>query len=155
MLISRSNDGELIAQIMERLGFGSIRGSSKKKADAAKNKNGEQALREMVRALGARKAVAVTPDGPRGPALEMQKGVASLARITGATVLMVGIAAAPAKRLNTWDRTIVPYPFARAAMVWGGPYIAQRGDDPETLTAAWTLALRALDDRAQALVNAK
>jgi lysophospholipid acyltransferase (LPLAT)-like uncharacterized protein len=153
VLISRSNDGEFIAQVMERLGFGSIRGSSKKKKDAAKNKNGEQAFREMVRFLQAGKAVAVTPDGPRGPALEMQKGVAALARVTGAPVLMVGMAAAPARRLDTWDRTIVPYPFARGAMVWGGPFHARRDDDPDALTAQWTAALRALDDRAQALVG--
>ena len=152
VLISRSKDGEFIAQVMERLGFGSIRGSSKKKNDTAKNKNGEQAFREMVRFLGQGKAVAVTPDGPRGPALEMQKGVAALARISGAPVLMVGLAAAPAARLNTWDRTIVPWPFARAAMVWDGPFHAGRDDDADALTAAWTGRLRALDAQAQALV---
>ncbi len=153
VLISRSKDGEFIAQVMQRLGFGSIRGSSKKKADAAKNKNGEQAFREMVRTLSAGKAVAVTPDGPRGPALEMQKGVAALARITGAPVLMVGLAAAPCVRLDTWDRTIVPLPFGRAAMVWAGPFHAGRDDDPDVLTAQWTQALRALDAQAQAIVG--
>ncbi len=148
VLISRSKDGEFIAQVMERLGFGSIRGSSKKNSDSGKNKNGEQAFREMVRFLAAGKAVAVTPDGPRGPALEMQKGVAALARLTGAPVLMVGIAADPCLHLDTWDRTIIPLPFGRAAMVWGGPYHARREDDPDALTAQWTEILRDLDRQA-------
>ena len=150
VLISRSKDGEFIAQVMERLGFGSIRGSSKKSTDTAKNKNGEQAFREMARFLAAGKAVAVTPDGPRGPPLEMQKGVAALARISGAPVLMVGIAADPCLRLDTWDRTMVPLPFGRAAMVWGGPYYAGRDDDPDALTERWTQELRELDRRALA-----
>jgi lysophospholipid acyltransferase (LPLAT)-like uncharacterized protein len=151
ILISRSKDGEFIAQTMERLGFGSIRGSSKKKSDANKNKSGEQAFREMVRRLQSGKAVAVTPDGPRGPALEMQKGVAALARITGAPVLMVGMAVDPCRRLNSWDRTIVPLPFSRGAMVWGDPVHAGREDDPDVLTAQWSAMLRRLDERAWAL----
>jgi len=153
VLISRSKDGEFIAQVMQRLGFGSIRGSSKKKSDTAKNKNGEQAFREMVRALQNGIAIAVTPDGPRGPALEMQKGVAALARVTGAPVLMVGLAASPCFRLDTWDRTMTPLPFARAAMVWGGPFLASRDDDPDVLTTQWTAILRDLDRQALALVS--
>lgn len=153
VLISRSKDGEFIAQVMQRLGFGSIRGSSKKQTDLAKNKNGEQAFRDMVRCLQSGRAVAVTPDGPRGPALEMQKGVAALARVTGAPVLLVGLAAAPCTRLKTWDRTIVPAPFGRAAMVWGGPFFARREDDADALTADWTRRLRDLDAQAQAIVG--
>jgi lysophospholipid acyltransferase (LPLAT)-like uncharacterized protein len=153
VLISRSKDGEFITQVMDRLGFGAIRGSSKKKTDLAKNKNGEQAFREMVRWVRDGNAVAVTPDGPRGPAEVMQKGVAALARATGAPVLMVGLAAAPAKRLNSWDRTVTPLPFGRAAMVWGEPVHAGRDDDADALIADWTMRLRALDARANALVG--
>ena len=154
ILISQSKDGEFITQVMDRLGFGAIRGSSKKKTgDGAKNKNGEQAFREMVRYVRDGNAVAVTPDGPRGPAEVMQKGVAALARATGAPVLMVGLAAAPARRLNTWDRTVTPLPFGRAAMVWGEPVHAGRDDDADALIADWTQKLRALDARANALVG--
>ena len=154
ILISQSKDGEFITQVMDRLGFGAIRGSSKKQTgDTAKNKNGEQAFREMVRFVREGNAVAVTPDGPRGPAEVMQKGVAALARATGAPVLMVGLAAAPAARLNTWDRTVTPLPFGRAAMVWGQPVYASRDDDADALVVDWTARLRALDARANTLVN--
>jgi hypothetical protein len=153
VLISLSNDGEFIAQTMRRLGFEAVRGSSKKKSDTAKNKHGEQAFRQMVRVIQSGEGMALTPDGPRGPALEMQKGVATLARITGAPVLMAGIAAAPHVRLHSWDRTLVPLPFTRAAIVWGDVVYAGRGDDVDDLTAAWTARLRALDRRALALAS--
>lgn len=152
-LISQSKDGEFITQVLEHLGFGAIRGSSKKQTDTAKNKNGEQAFREMVRWVRDGNAVAVTPDGPRGPALVMQKGVAALARATGAPVLMVGLAAAPAWRLKSWDRTMTPKPFARAAMVWAGPFHAAREDDADVLTREWEAQLRRLDARANLLVG--
>ena len=152
-LISQSKDGEFITQVMLRLGFGAIRGSSKKPSDTAKNKNGEQAFREMVRWVREGNYVAVTPDGPRGPALEMQKGVAALARATGAPVLLVGLAAAPAWRLKSWDRTVTPKPFARAAMVWAGPFHARREDDADALTREWEAQLRRVDRRANLLVG--
>jgi lysophospholipid acyltransferase (LPLAT)-like uncharacterized protein len=152
-LISRSKDGEFISQVMERLGFGAIRGSSKKQTDLAKNKNGEAAFREMVRWVREGNAVAVTPDGPRGPAMQMQKGVAALARATGAPVLMVGLACAPAARLNSWDRTLTPLPFSRAAMVWGEAVHAGRDDDADAVTLDWTERMRSLDARANALVG--
>lgn len=153
VLISRSNDGEFIAQVMRRLGFESIRGSSKKKSDESKNKHGEQAFRELVRAARDGFSIAITPDGPRGPAMQMQKGVAVLARMTGAPVLLVGMSASPCWRLDTWDRTLAPRPFGRAAMTWAGPFHAGREDDPEMLTAEWTEILRDLDAQATALVE--
>lgn len=154
-LISRSNDGEFIAQTVERLGFGAVRGSSQKKTDTAKNKHGEQAFREMVRLIQDGVCMSVTPDGPRGPALEMQRGVASLARLTKAPVLMVGLASSPNLRLNSWDRTLIPLPFGRGAMVWADVAYASREDDIDDLTAAWTERMRALDRQALALASGK
>lgn len=152
-LISRSNDGEFIAQTVERLGFPAVRGSSQKKSDLGKNKHGEQAFREMVRWIQDGVGMAVTPDGPRGPALEMQKGVVTLARLTRAPVLLVGLASAPSLRLNSWDRTLLPLPFGRGAMVWADAAHVTRADDIDAVTAAWTEKLRALDRQAMALAR--
>jgi lysophospholipid acyltransferase (LPLAT)-like uncharacterized protein len=66
-LISRSADGEFIARV-EKLGFPAIRGSSTKKTDPAKNKHGEQAFRDMIKWVKDGGGIAITPDGPRGPA---------------------------------------------------------------------------------------
>lgn len=152
-LISLSADGEFIARAVARIGFPSIRGSSKKKTDPAKNKGGEQALREMLRWVKSGGAVAVTPDGPRGPAEHMQKGVAVLAQLSGAPVLLVGVASKPCLRLNTWDRTVVPLPFSRAAMVWDGPLRAAREDDVEAVSADWGARLSAVTRRAETLLE--
>ena len=152
-LISRSNDGEFIARTVEKLGFPAIRGSSAKKTDLAKNKHGEQAFRDMVKWVKDGGGVAITPDGPRGPAEHMEKGTPSLARVTGAPVIFVGLAAKPCIRLGSWDNTMVPLPFAKAAMVWDGPTGAGRGDDPDHLAEAWADRLSAVTRRAEALVE--
>jgi hypothetical protein len=133
-LISRSNDGEFIARTVEKLGFPSIRGSSAKKTDLAKNKHGEQAFRDMVQWVRDGGGVAITPDGPRGPAEHMEKGTPSLARITGAPVIFVGLAAKPCIRLGSWDNTMIPLPFAKAAMVWDGP----TGAAATTTSTSWS-----------------
>ena len=152
-LISRSSDGEFIARTVEKLGFPAIRGSSAKKTDLAKNKHGEQAFRDMVKWVKDGGGVAITPDGPRGPAEHMEKGTPSLARVTGAPVIFVGLAAKPCLRLHSWDQTVIPLPFARAAMVYDGPTGAGRGDDPDQLAETWASRLSAVTRRAEALVQ--
>ncbi|MGE5502138.1 MAG: lysophospholipid acyltransferase family protein [Ignavibacteriales bacterium] len=152
-LISYSADGEFIARAVEHIGFPSIRGSSKKKKDPSKNKGGEQAFRDMLRWVKAGNAVAITPDGPRGPAETMEKGTPVLAQITGAPVLFVGLASKPCIRLGTWDRTLVPLPFSKGAMVWDGPLGAARDEDAEALAAEWARRLSAVTARAEALLG--
>lgn len=153
VLISQSRDGEFIARTVGKLGFPAIRGSSIKKTDTAKNKGGEQAFRDMVKWVRDGGAMAITPDGPRGPVEEMQKGALALARMTGAPVLFVGVAMEPCIRLNTWDRTIIPLPFAKAAMVWDEPATMTRDDDPDALVETWAARLSAVSRRAEAIVG--
>lgn len=153
VLVSQSRDGEFIARVIARLGLPSIRGSSLKKTDTHKNKGGEQAFRDMVKWVKDGGAMAITPDGPRGPVEVMQKGAVALARVSGAPVLFVGVAVNPCIRLKTWDRTIIPLPFAKAAMVWDGPVHAGRDDDPDALVEAWGARLSAVSRRAETIVG--
>lgn len=153
VLVSQSRDGEFIARTISKLGLPSIRGSSVKKTDTAKNKGGEQAFRDMVKWVRDGGAMAITPDGPRGPVEAMQKGALALARMTGAPVLFVGVAMKPCIRLNTWDRTIIPLPFAKAAMVWDEPAVMARDDDPDVLVETWAARLSAVNRRAEAIVG--
>ncbi len=155
VLVSQSRDGEFITRVIAKLGFPAIRGSSIKKTDTAKNKGGEQAFRDMVKWVRDGGAMAITPDGPRGPVEQMQKGALALARMTGAPVLFVGVAMKPCIRLKTWDRTIIPLPFAKAAMVWDEPATMARDDDPDRLLETWTTRLSAVTRRAEALVGAE
>lgn len=153
-LISRSSDGEFIALTVQKIGFPAIRGSSKKASDAGKNKHGEQAFRDMIKWVRGGGGIAITPDGPRGPAEVMQPGAPTLARMTGAPVIFCGLAASPCLRAGSWDRTLIPLPFSRAAMVWDGPHQTGRDDDPEAVTRDWTARLKAVTRRAEALVDA-
>ena len=152
-LISRSADGEFIALTVQWIGFPAIRGSSKKPSDPSKNKHGEQALRDMAKWVRSGGAVAVTPDGPRGPAEVMQGGTPSLARITGAPVIFCGLATSPCIRIRSWDKTVIPLPFSRGAMVWDGPHHVGKGDDIDVVRADWEARLTAAQRRAEALVD--
>ena len=151
-LISLSPDGQFIADAVARLGFPAIRGSSQKKDSPEKAKGGSQALRDALKWLRSGGAVAVTPDGPRGPAREMGEGLAVMARMSGAPVMLLGLACRPAIRLNSWDQAVLPLPFARGAMVWDRVEIA-RDQDPASVVAEWTARLTAVEARAEALVE--
>jgi lysophospholipid acyltransferase (LPLAT)-like uncharacterized protein len=136
-LISLSPDGEFIARAMEALGFPAIRGSTGKATAMDKAKGGAAAFREMLRWVRGGGGVAITPDGPRGPAETMGEGPARLAAAAGAPVLLAGLACKPAVRLKSWDRAMLPLPFGRGAIVWDGPFEAEAAEAlGDRLTAA-------------------
>lgn len=154
-LISLSPDGAFVATAMARLGFAAIRGSSTKATDTAKRKGGAAAFREALHWLKGGGGVAITPDGPRGPAERMAAGAPLLAKLSGAPVLLVGLACAPAIRLKTWDRAVLPRPFGAGAIVWAGPFHAPPDADHavlERLRQDWETALTAATAEAEALV---
>ena len=149
ILVSLSPDGEFIARAMERLGFPAIRGSAGKKTDPAKAKGGAAAFRDVVRWIRGGGGVAVTPDGPRGPAEVMGEGAPMLARVSGAPTLLVGMACRPAIRLNSWDRAMLPLPFGRGVIAFDGPLPPPEGD-PAEAGRAWTTRLSAVTAQADA-----
>lgn len=113
ILISEHRDGELIARTAESLGYGLIRGSSTRGAD--------RALISLVRELQAGHEVAITPDGPRGPAGTFAPGALVAAQRSDSFILPVAASADRAWRLRSWDRFIVPKPFARVTIAYGTP----------------------------------
>ena len=113
ILISSHTDGEIIASIGHALGFTSVRGST--------SRGGARALLGLVRTLEGGRDVAVTPDGPRGPAHEFQPGALVAAQRAGAPVVAIAVRATRAWRLRSWDRFLIPKPFARVSIVYGAP----------------------------------
>ncbi|HWP03713.1 MAG TPA: lysophospholipid acyltransferase family protein [Gemmatimonadaceae bacterium] len=107
-LISTHADGEIIARIVRSLGYRTVRGST--------SRGGARALLEMARLLARGVSVAITPDGPRGPRRSMTPGPTVLAQRTGRRVLAVRAHADRAWRLATWDRHLIPKPFARVTL---------------------------------------
>jgi lysophospholipid acyltransferase (LPLAT)-like uncharacterized protein len=154
-LISLSPDGAFVAAAMGRLGFPAIRGSSTKASDKAKAKGGAAAFREVLRWLAGGGGVAITPDGPRGPAEHMAEGAPLLAKLSGAPVLLVGLACRPGLQLGSWDKAVLPKPFARGAMVWAGPFTAPADAgkaELERLRGEWEAALKAATAEAEDLL---
>ena len=146
VLASRSRDGELVARYVGRFGLPVVRGSS--------SRHGAQALRALAGAVRAGEDVAVVPDGPRGPRERLQAGVVVLAATTGAPVVPLGFAARPARRLGSWDRFLVPWPFARAALVFGAAVRVARDADREAARARLEAALCEATATADRLVGA-
>lgn len=112
-LISASRDGDLIARFIERSGYGAIRGSSSRK--------GVIALRQLVDTLASDGNVLVTPDGPRGPVYQVSQGVVFLAQKSGAAVVPIHMEYSSCWRLKSWDRFVVPRPFAKLRAIFGAP----------------------------------
>jgi hypothetical protein len=122
VLVSRHSDGEIIARVVEKHGYKPVRGST--------TRGGLEALREMVDlARQGVREMALTPDGPRGPRHVVQPGIVHLARRTGYAVVPVGASARPGRFLRSWDRFLVPYPFARLAVVYRPPIQVPRALD--------------------------
>ena len=113
ILISEHRDGELIARVAERLGYRTVRGSTSRGA--------ARALMGVIRELQAGTPVAFTPDGPRGPAGSFAPGTVVAAQRADCPILPVAADASRAWRLRSWDRFMIPKPFARVTIAYADP----------------------------------
>ena len=120
-LISWHRDAEIAAQALRRFGVHFIRGSS--------TRGGLGAVRGLLGAHRAGEDVVVIPDGPRGPRHEAKIGVAQIGQLTHAYIVPIALAAAPCRRLGSWDRMQIPLPFGRVAIRFGPPVDVGEGDD--------------------------
>jgi len=148
VITSENFDGEWIAGIIERFGYGTARGST--------SRGGGKALLQLVRDMAAGKPAGFTVDGPRGPARVAQPGAMWLAKATGNPVLPFHVEADRHWTLNSWDRTQVPKPYATVALAMGEPLeVAADADDSRVETARRMLEerLHALEQRALDLVR--
>ena len=124
-LVSEHGDGEYLARALERLGWGTVRGSS--------TRGGTKGLRGLIRAARAGGGLALTPDGPRGPAREIKPGALAIAQITGLPIQPLAAGASRGWRLSSWDAFLVPRPFSRVCIVYGTPRTVPRELDREAL----------------------
>lgn len=140
VLISQHKDGELIARTMGHFGIGSSRGSS--------TRGGAAGFRDLLRRVREGYDLGITPDGPRGPASVVKPGAIQLAALSGLPLVPVALGASRAKYLKSWDRFVIPLPFASVALVYGEPYRVPR--DAEIEPAARELEHRLLAAEAEA-----
>ncbi|HEV3409914.1 MAG TPA: lysophospholipid acyltransferase family protein [Chthoniobacterales bacterium] len=126
-LVSASKDGAVLAEMINRLGFPTVAGSS--------SRRGISAFLRLAEVIAAGGDVAITPDGPRGPVYELSAGVISLAQRTGAPVLPIHVEYSRAWRLRSWDRFILPMPFSTARVTFAEPYLVRSTETKEEFEA--------------------
>jgi len=148
VITSENFDGEWIAGIIERFGYGTARGSTSRGA--------RKALLQLTRTLAAGKPAGFTLDGPRGPARVAQAGAVWLSKATGNPVLPFHLEASRHWTLNSWDRTQIPKPFATVSIAMGEPFtVAQDADEAGIEQARQELErrLQTLESRALAILS--
>ena len=117
VVVSEHSDGEIIARILEWMGYKLIRGSTSRGAD--------RALLGIVRTLKEGKDVAITPDGPRGPARQFAQGAIVAANRAHAPIIPALAHVDRAWTLSSWDGFIIPKPFARITIAYGPPTLVE------------------------------
>jgi lysophospholipid acyltransferase (LPLAT)-like uncharacterized protein len=121
IVVSEARDGEYLANYAESIGYRLVRGSSTRGA--------ARALLGAVRELEAGHPVAFTPDGPRGPRRELKQGVVAAAQRAEVRILPIHAEADRAWRFSSWDRFMLPKPFARVRVAYGDPFSVAGGPD--------------------------
>lgn len=113
-VVSDSRDGELIAQVLERINYGTARGSS--------TRGGLRALMALKKHMEAGRIGVITVDGPRGPRHKVKDGAVYLAQKTGAVLFPVRSRPAGMHVFErSWDKFELPLPFTRCPVFFGEP----------------------------------
>jgi lysophospholipid acyltransferase (LPLAT)-like uncharacterized protein len=147
-ITSENFDGEWIARVMSRFGYGAARGST--------SRGGVRALVQLKHLVKLGHPTAFTVDGPRGPAECAQPGVIWLAKATGQPILPFHIEAAAGWRVRSWDRALVPRPFTRVTVAVGPPFLVDADVDDaefEQRRVDLEVELRRLQQRASAMLR--
>lgn len=143
VLVSQHRDGEYVHQILRRLGFGTVRGSTTRGAI--------HAVSQLVNLGNAGSDIVVTPDGPRGPRCIVQPGVVYVAQKTGLPIIPLAFGAKRKYVFRSWDRFQLPMPWTRSVFVWGDPlWVRSSAGDAERIEKCKELegALNQLCDEA-------
>jgi hypothetical protein len=112
-IVSHSRDGQLAAAVARRWGHGIVFGSS--------TRGGAAALRQSVKAIRDGQSLGITPDGPRGPKEVAKPGAAQIAIVSQTPLVTIKVCARGAWRLNSWDRFMIPLPFAKITITLSEP----------------------------------
>jgi lysophospholipid acyltransferase (LPLAT)-like uncharacterized protein len=126
IMVSNSADGEIIAQVLQRHGHKTVRGSTRK--------GGMRALmQQIIDIRNHRRPGVVIPDGPQGPRHKVQTGVILLAQKTGCPIIPLAYSSKRRITFNSWDRFILPYPWTRGVIIYGRPIEVPAKADADTI----------------------
>jgi lysophospholipid acyltransferase (LPLAT)-like uncharacterized protein len=138
VMTSRNRDGEYIARVIRRFGYGAARGSS--------TRGGQRALAEMIRELRKKRDVAFTLDGPRGPRYVAKPGAVWIASKTGDAIFPFHMSPEKKWVFNSWDEFQVPRPFTRILVLMGEPIYVREGAGEEELETSRQALQNVLDE---------
>lgn len=127
LLISPSEDGDLLARLARLMGYSVIRGSSYKKAVPA--------ARSLIKVLRKNQRIIIIADGSRGPRCVAQPGSVQLSGITGTPVFAMTFGAQKKIVVNSWDRFVIPLPFTRCTLNFSSPISLPRKSSEQTIEA--------------------
>ena len=127
VMVSASRDGEYIARLAERFGHRPVRGSS--------NQRGFRALREIIELMRQGYNAGIVADGSQGPARRVQAGCILMAAKSGKPIIPMVWAANRCLVFNSWDRTVLPLPFATLAVHHGEPLFVPSAPTPDQVEA--------------------
>jgi len=140
VLISEHGDGEIIARVGAKLGFRTVRGSTSRGA--------ARALLGLARELRDGNDLAITPDGPRGPAKSFAQGTVIVAQRGNAPIIPTVVAVQSAWRLKSWDRFMIPKPFTTITVAYApAVYVSGSAVDLESAAAETRAAMLAVEAR--------
>lgn len=126
VLVSKSDDGQMVAGPLQALGYLTVRGSS--------SRGGSSAVRTLLK-HAKNHSLALTPDGPKGPAKKVKSGVTYLAYASKLPIIPVEIQVNKYWQFNTWDKMIVPKPFARITITYKPEIYIETKQDIENKTS--------------------
>jgi lysophospholipid acyltransferase (LPLAT)-like uncharacterized protein len=127
LLVSKSPDGRILSRSLRRDGFGFVRGST--------GHDGREGFAGLLRALRRGRHLGIAVDGPKGPFGTIHAGVLLLARRSGAPIVPVTASGRGCLALNTWDRTLVPLPWARVTVTVTAPLRVPPDAGPDLLAS--------------------
>ena len=125
LLISPSDDGDLLARLASLMGYSVIRGSSYKKAVPA--------ARSLIKVLRKNQRIIIIADGSRGPRCVAQSGSVQLSGITGAPIFAMTFGSKNKMVLNSWDRFVIPLPFTRCTLNFSSPISLPRKSSEQSI----------------------
>ncbi|MDR3049895.1 MAG: DUF374 domain-containing protein [Elusimicrobiota bacterium] len=125
IMVSLSKDGEILSQLLNNLGYITVRGSSTRGA--------QRALIEIIRYGRKNYSLAFAADGPKGPYHKLKAGVVYAAQKSGLPIVPICCSAQRNFLLKkTWDKERIPLPFSKTIQIWGAPiYIGEKDNIEE------------------------
>jgi len=145
VLTSLSRDGSYMTEILHKLGWKTVRGSSSRGAS--------RSLLALYRKLKEGASTALTPDGPTGPLHQVKPGIIFLQEKAGSMLVPTGVDARWKKNFNSWDQYLLPLPFSKTALVFGEPFKFEAGLEMEAKQKILEEKMAEVNARAAELVK--